>query len=76
VYNKTATELNELFMSGKVSAEEIAKYFITRAQALDPKIQSLLSITEEKALTKARELDRKLKNKEPLAKKRLAHLSF
>ncbi len=68
MYNKTATELNELFMSGKISAEEIAKYFIKRIQALDPKIQSLLSITEEKALTKARELDQRLKNKESLGK--------
>ncbi len=68
MYKKSATELNELFKSGAISAEEITSYFITRSKSLDPKIQSLLSINEEKAFAKAKELDQKLKNKEPLGK--------
>ncbi len=68
MYNKTALELNALFLQKKASAEEIARYFFKRIHAIEPKIKSLLTVLEKTALTKAKELDSKLQQNKPLGK--------
>ena len=68
MYKKSAIEIRDLFLSKKASSEEITKYFLNRISKADPKINAFLSIFEEKALVKARELDKKLKEKKPLGK--------
>ncbi len=68
MYNKTALELNSLFLQKKLTAEEITSSFLKRIQAIEPKIGSLLSVFEDKALKKAKEVDAKLHQSKPLGK--------
>ena len=68
MYKKPATELNALFLDKKISAVEITTYFLNRIHAFEPKINSLLSLLEARALSKAKELDLKLLRKERIGK--------
>jgi len=64
----SAYELHHLFLSGKVSAEEIATHFLQRIEKLDPQLQSFLTVFPEKTLEKAKNLDQRRKKGEPLGK--------
>lgn len=59
MYQKSAHELRDAFISHKVSASEIARYFIKRIESFDQKIQAFLSIFSEQALVRAAYLDKK-----------------
>lgn len=64
----TGIELHRLFMEGKASAEEIVKAHLAQIEAYDSKVKAFLTVFPEKALEKARQLDAKKKNGEPLGK--------
>jgi aspartyl-tRNA(Asn)/glutamyl-tRNA(Gln) amidotransferase subunit A len=68
MYSLSAKELHSLFKEGKASAEEITNYFLGRIEHHDPKIKAFLSILSERALEKARTLDKKKAEGKPLGK--------
>lgn len=68
MYRKTAKQLNELFISGSLSAVEIVTYFLKRIEHLDKDIGAFLQIFPEKALQVAREQDERRSKGKPLGK--------
>lgn len=68
MYKLTARQLNRQFLEGKVSAEEIVRYFLHRIEHFDTHVGSFLSTFPERALEKARALDQKRSKKEHLGK--------
>jgi len=68
MYEKTATELQHLFVSGQLSAVEITNYFLNRIENIDKKIGSFLQLFPERTLRKAKELDEKKKSGGKLGK--------
>ena len=64
----SATELRDRFAKKKASAVEIVTYFLQRIHSCDPELKSFLTIYEERALAKAKELDQKREKKKPLGK--------
>ena len=59
MYNKSATDLHIAFIEGKLTALEITEFFLKRAQKFDPEIQAFLTIYSDRALEKARLLDKR-----------------
>lgn len=59
LYAKTLTEIRALLASRAVSAEETVASCLSRIHATEPKIQALLSVQAEDALTTARAMDEK-----------------
>lgn len=68
LFKLSAVKLNKLFLSKKISAVEIANYFLNRIEKNDPKIQSFLEVLKDKTLKKAMLLDQKLKENKPLGR--------
>jgi aspartyl-tRNA(Asn)/glutamyl-tRNA(Gln) amidotransferase subunit A len=68
MYRLSAYELHEAFLKKEISAQKIAKYFIDRIKHYDPKLNSFLEVLENRILIKAKNLDLKQKNNEPLGK--------
>lgn len=68
MYNLSAQEIRELFVSKKLNAFEIAEYFLHRIKAHDSKISALISTLDERAITKAKQLDEKRKSGASLGK--------
>ncbi|MFA5250205.1 MAG: Asp-tRNA(Asn)/Glu-tRNA(Gln) amidotransferase subunit GatA, partial [Parachlamydiales bacterium] len=66
LFRLSARALNRLFLDRKLSAEEIALYFLKRARSCDRQIQAFLEILEERALKQARLLDHQQAAGEPL----------
>jgi aspartyl-tRNA(Asn)/glutamyl-tRNA(Gln) amidotransferase subunit A len=65
---KTGLELNKIFLSKEVSAQEITRAFLDRIEKHDKTINAFISIDGEKALERAEDLDTKLAKGEPLGK--------
>ena len=63
---KKAREIADLVNNGKITAVEVAKYFLERAKILDEKVNAFNSFTTELALKQAAEVDQKIKNGEKL----------
>jgi aspartyl-tRNA(Asn)/glutamyl-tRNA(Gln) amidotransferase subunit A len=61
-------EIQDLFLSGKLSALEIASKHLEAIKTLDPQIGSFLSVTSQRVLKKAKELDEKKALGKPLGK--------
>ncbi|MCH9633556.1 MAG: Glutamyl-tRNA(Gln) amidotransferase subunit A [Chlamydiae bacterium] len=61
MYEKTALQLKDLFVSGEISAVEIVNYFFKRINKLDRKLGAFLQLYPERTLSKAKELDEKRK---------------
>ena len=68
LYELTAKELRDKFLSGDLSAFEIVNSFYQRIEKVEDKIKSFVSLRKEKALEEARKLDEKKKNGEKLGK--------
>ena len=68
LYQKSAITLHQEFLEGKLTASEIADYFLQRIQHLDGDLQSFLNVFSEKVMEKAEKLDRKRAAGEPLGK--------
>jgi len=63
-----AVEIRRRFVEGELSAEEITQAFLHRIDEYDKEIQSLVTVFHERALEKARALDQKKANGEPLGR--------
>lgn len=63
MYKKSALELHKLFIDKKVSCLEITNYFLKRIEKYDNQIKSFIKVLSDRAIQKAKELDKKLKEK-------------
>ncbi len=68
IHTLSAHQLHQKFLGGELSAKDIVQAFLKRIDTYDNQIGAFLTVFHEKALTKAEELDRKLKNGEKLGK--------
>ncbi|MCE5294896.1 MAG: Asp-tRNA(Asn)/Glu-tRNA(Gln) amidotransferase subunit GatA [Chlamydiales bacterium] len=68
IHTYSAEKLHKDFLSGALSAQEIITSFFDRIEQYEPQVDSFLSLSKERAMTKAKELDAKRANKEPLGK--------
>lgn len=68
IIDKTALELNSLFLNKQASAEEITSAFLKQIASYDKVINAFISVNGEQALKRAKELDTKLAKGEKLGK--------
>ena len=68
IYELTAKELRDKFLSGEISAEEIVNSFYERIEKIEDKVKSFVSLRKELALEEAKKLDEKRKNGGKLGK--------
>jgi aspartyl-tRNA(Asn)/glutamyl-tRNA(Gln) amidotransferase subunit A len=68
VFEKTARELHELFVSGRASASEIVESFLARVRAVEPRIGAFVEVMEEEARRRAKQLDEKRSRGAPAGK--------
>ncbi len=68
MYQLSALEIHDLFMTGKASARSIAEYFLKRIEENDEKTNAFLSTFNARVLEKADLLDQKKKEGKPLGK--------
>ena len=68
LYELTAKELRDKFLSDELSAVEIVNSFYERIEKVEDKIKSFVSLRKDKALDEARKLDEKRKNGEKLGR--------
>ncbi len=64
--DKTAKEINKLFLSKEVSAKEIVDAYYKQIDSVEPKIQALNSLTKDLAYKQAEDLDTKISKGEKL----------
>ncbi|WP_455235250.1 Asp-tRNA(Asn)/Glu-tRNA(Gln) amidotransferase subunit GatA [Thiogranum longum] len=62
MYRKTITELAAGLRAGEFSSEELTRAFLDRIKTHDQQLNSVVTVTEERALEAARAADRRLKN--------------
>ena len=67
LYDKTAHELHALLTSKEISAEEIARSVLDRVDRVEEQVKSYITLLPEKALEKAREVDRKISRGEKIS---------
>lgn len=67
LYSLTIHELRELLKKREVSALEVTKSYLERIKEVEPKIEALITITEDFALQKAKEADEKIRKGEDTA---------
>lgn len=68
MYKQSAIELRERFLRGEVSAVSIVEYYLKRIAKHEKQVGAFLNILQEKALSQAKELDKKKSEKKPLGK--------
>ncbi|MEW9081515.1 Asp-tRNA(Asn)/Glu-tRNA(Gln) amidotransferase subunit GatA [Caldanaerobacter subterraneus] len=64
LYSLTVHELKELLHKREVSAQEVTKSYLERIKEVEPKIDALVTITEEFALERAKVADEMIKKGE------------
>lgn len=67
MYQYTATELSTMLKEKKCSAVEITKSVIDRIHAVEDKVKAFITVTEDVALQKAEEVDKKIANQQPIS---------
>ncbi|MBS0636861.1 MAG: Asp-tRNA(Asn)/Glu-tRNA(Gln) amidotransferase subunit GatA [Verrucomicrobia bacterium] len=68
MHTYSAEKLHKDFIDGKLSAQEITESYFARIDSLEPKVDAFLSLSKERAITKAKALDEKRAAKKPLGK--------
>ena len=68
LYELTVHELTQKLENGEITSEEIVKSYFERIKEKDESIKAYVSILEEQAIAKAKEVDEKRKNGEKLGK--------
>ena len=63
---KSASELRQLICSKKISPVEITNLALERIEQINPKTNAFLTVTADSALEKAKEVEKKILNQEPL----------
>ncbi len=60
MHNKTLAELAAGLRAGEFSSEELTRHLLARIGRLDPRLNSVITLTEERALAQARAADARL----------------
>lgn len=68
MYQLSGHAIKELFLKGEVSAESIVEGVLSRINSRDPEVSAFLSVFNQRAEQKAKELDQKRKDGKPLGK--------
>jgi len=68
LFELTAFEITQRMKNGELSAVEYISALLQRINDIDPEIHAYLTVTEDMALKKAKEIDAKLKRGEKLGK--------
>lgn len=68
IHTLTAREIRDRFIRGELSAVEITEHFLKRIAAYDSEIGAFLSVFNQRALEKAKQLDQKRASGEKLGK--------
>lgn len=68
MHNLSAIEIRRKFYQRELSARTIVEAYLTRIQKYDPQIGAFLTVFSERALEKAKQLDKRLANGEKLGK--------
>ncbi len=58
--DKSVRELSEDLHARRISSEELTRHFLSRIERLDPRLNSFITVCEERALAEAREADIRL----------------
>ena len=66
LYELTATEVSEKIRNQEISAEEHLYSILERIEQVEKKVHAFVTVVDEKALEKAREIDRKVRKGEKL----------
>ena len=66
ILDRTATEIREDVVAGRVSATDVCQATLTRAAAINPQLNAFNLIADERALTQAAAIDRRRAAGEPL----------
>ncbi len=64
----SAYTLREMILNRQITVSEVVHYYLDRIKKNDDKINAFLTITEDYAIKKAEELDKRIKNNEPIGK--------
>jgi aspartyl-tRNA(Asn)/glutamyl-tRNA(Gln) amidotransferase subunit A len=64
LHEKSIVELATLLRAGEVSSVELARCFLERIQRLDPELNALITVSEERALADAEAADRRIRSGE------------
>jgi aspartyl-tRNA(Asn)/glutamyl-tRNA(Gln) amidotransferase subunit A len=65
---QSAFDIKEQFLSGKTSAEKIVQTHLDKISQIDPKVHAFLAVFSQRALEKAKALDKKKENGSSLGK--------
>jgi len=68
MHHLTAIEIRDKFLKGEISALEIAQHTLNRIDKHDKDVNAFLSVSKERVLEKAKQLDTKRTSKQPLGK--------
>jgi len=68
LYELTASEIARLIASGKATAEECVDSVIERIHAVERKVHAYITLDEEGARQKARQIDQRIKEKKPVGR--------
>ena len=68
IHTYSAQKLHTEFLKGSLSAQEIVSGYFSRIERLEPQVDAFLSLSHERAMQKAKQLDEKRANKKPLGK--------
>lgn len=66
LFELTAHQLRELMLKKEISAVELAENIFNRIEAVEEEVQAYITLTKEKALEQARQVDEKLSQGEEL----------
>lgn len=66
LHELTIQDTHELLSSRKISSEELTRAYLERIQRIDANVKSYVTVSEEVALSQAREADRRIKADEGL----------
>lgn len=68
MHTLSAIEIRQKFIRGELSATEIVQYFLNRIEKFDPQVGAFLTVSKERALSKAHALDLKKSSGKHLGK--------
>jgi len=68
LYELTATEVSEKIRNQEISAEEYLYSILERIEQVEKKVHAFVTVVDEKALERAREIDRKVRKGEKLGR--------
>ncbi len=58
---ESLVSLRKLLRRGDISSEELTKHFLARIKEIDPKVKAYITVTEEQALSQAKEADKAIR---------------